>query len=125
MNSDLKSLEQKIREAKHGKEQSETELSRIKKAQNNKMAMQAGYEFVASVLLSAILGYFIDQWLGTAPLFLISLFLLGTCAGFLSIFRISKNLGMSVGYSQLHRDEKEANKSPNNNEAHSNERTKE
>ncbi|HOO82458.1 MAG TPA: AtpZ/AtpI family protein [Alphaproteobacteria bacterium] len=122
MNSDLKDLEKKIREAKHGKDPDAEELSRIRKAQNSKMAMQAGYEFVASVMLSAILGYFIDQWLGTAPLFLISLFLLGTCAGFLSIFRVSKNLGMGVGYSQLHRDEKDDNKAPN---ANSNERTEE
>ena len=113
MGNNLKDLEKKIHEARHGKEPSEEELSRIKKAQNSKMAMQAGYEFVASVLLSAVLGYFIDQWLGTTPLFLISLFLLGTCAGFMAIFRVSKNLGMSVGYSQLHQDEKDAKQSQN------------
>ena len=125
MNSDLKDLEKKIREARHGKEPDAEELSRIRKAQNSKMAMQAGYEFVASVMLSAILGYFIDRWLGTAPLFLISLFLLGTAAGFLSIFRVSKNLGMAVGYSQLHKEEKDANKAPNDNNTNSNERTEE
>ena len=114
MNSDsnLKDLEKKINEAKHGAEPSEDEALRIKRAHDNKAAMQAGYEFVASVLLSAILGYFIDQWLGTTPLFLILLFLLGTCAGFMAIFRLNKNLGMGVGYSELHSREKDANKSP-------------
>ncbi len=112
MSSDLKDLEKKIREAQHGAELSEEERLRIKRAHDNKAAMQAGYEFVASVMLSAILGYFLDQWLGTSPLFLISLFLLGTCAGFLSIFRMNKNLGMGVGYSQLHQQAKDANKSP-------------
>ena len=112
MSSDLKDLEKRIHEAQHGQELSPEELSRIKKAQNSKMAMQAGYEFVASVLLSAILGYFIDQWLNTTPFFLITLFLLGAGAGFMSIFRISKNLGAGVGYSQLHQEKKAANKAP-------------
>jgi len=112
MPSNLKDLEKKIHDAKHGTELSEAERLRIKRAHENKAAMQAGYEFVASVLLSAVLGYFIDQWLGTSPTFLISLFLLGTCAGFMAIFRMNKNLGMGVGYSQLHQQEKDANKSP-------------
>ncbi len=112
MPSNLKDLEKKIKEAQHGAEPSEDERLRIKRTHDNKAAMQAGYEFVGSVLLSAILGYFIDQWLGTTPLFLISLFLLGTCAGFMSIFRMNKNLGMGVGYSELHKREKDANKSP-------------
>ena len=112
MSSDLKDLEKKIHEAKHGAELSDEEKLRIKRAHDNKAAMQAGYEFVASVLLSAALGYFLDQWLGTSPLFLILLFLLGTGAGFMSIFRMNKKLGMSVGYSQLHSSEKDANKAP-------------
>ena len=75
MSSDLEDLEKKIHEAKHGAELSDEERMRIKRAHDNKAAMQAGYEFVASVLLSAVIGYFIDQWLDTAPIFLISLFL--------------------------------------------------
>lgn len=112
MPSDLKDLEKKIHDAKHGEALSEEERRRIRQAHNNKAAMQAGYEFVASVLLSAVLGYFLDQWLGTAPIFLISLFLLGTSAGFMAIFRLNKNLGMGVGYSELHKREKDANKAP-------------
>lgn len=118
MTDNLKDLEKKIHEARYGKTPSDEEALRIKKAQNSKMAMQAGYEFVASVMLSAVLGYFIDKWLGTAPLFLISLFLLGTCAGFLSIFRVSKNLGVGVGYSQLHQNEKDAKQSQKLNNTH-------
>lgn len=125
MNSDFEDLERKIREAKHGKDPNAQELSRIRQAQNAKMAMQAGYEFVASVLLSAVIGYFLDQWLNTAPLFLISLFLLGTAAGFLAIFRVSKNLGMGVGYSQLHQQRKDANKAPKDDNTNDIERTKE
>lgn len=118
MTDNLKDLEKKIHEARHGKEPSEKEAARIRQAQNSKMAMQAGYEFVASVMLSAVLGYFIDKWLGTAPLFLISLFFLGTGAGFMSIYRVSKNLGSSVGYSELHREEKDAKQSQKLNNTH-------
>ena len=112
MPADLKKLEQKIREAKRGKALSAQERRRIKQAHDNKAAMQAGYEFVASAVLAALLGYVIDQWLDTAPIFLISLFLLGTGAGFMAIFRMNNKLGAGVGYSQLHRREKSASKSP-------------
>ena len=112
MTEDLENLDKKIREARHGEELSAQEALRIKRAHENKAAMQAGYEFVASVLLSAVLGYFLDQWLGTSPLFLITLFLLGTCAGFMSIYRLNKNLGAGVGYSQLHQREKDAKNAP-------------
>lgn len=109
---DLNALEKKILEARNGGYLSEEEQKRITRAHQNKASMQAGYEFVASVLLSAVLGYFLDNWLGTSPAFLILLFLLGTCVGFMTLYRLSKNLDMSVGFSQLHQQEKDANKAP-------------
>ncbi|MCC6598253.1 MAG: AtpZ/AtpI family protein [Alphaproteobacteria bacterium] len=112
MNNDIQDLEQKIKEARYGKEADEQEKTRIRRELNNKAGMQAGMEFVASIGFSAFIGYWLDQWLGTMPLFFILLFMIGVGAGFLSIFRASKNLGSAVGYSELHKRRKEVRKAP-------------
>ncbi len=112
MNDDLENLERKIREARHGGEIDPAQQARIKRELNNKAGMQAGIEFVASIGVCAVIGYWLDQWLGIMPLFFIIMFMAGTGAGFMSIFRASKNLGAAVGYSELHKREKNAKKAP-------------
>lgn len=112
MSDDLENLERKIREARHGGEPDPAEQARIRRELNNKAGMQAGIEFVASIGICAVIGYWLDQWLGTMPLFSFLMFLAGTGAGFMSIYRASKNLGSAVGYSELHKREKDAKKAP-------------
>ena len=112
MNGDLDDLDRKIREARHGRELDPQEQARIRREMNNKAGMQAGIEFVASIGFCAFIGYWLDQWLGTMPAFSFVMFLVGTGAGFMSIYRASKNLGAAVGYSELHKREKDANKAP-------------
>jgi ATP synthase protein I len=48
---------------------------------------QAGIEVVAGVGGGALLGWVLDGWLGTRPLFLILLFVLGAAAGLLNAWR--------------------------------------
>jgi ATP synthase protein I len=56
-------------------------------------AMSLGFrvltEFVAAVGVAALVGWQIDKWLGTSPLFLLVLVLMGTAAGFWSVYRIA------------------------------------
>lgn len=47
-----------------------------------------GLELVVAVLIGAGGGYWLDQKLGTLPLFLLIGFVLGSAAGFLNIFRL-------------------------------------
>jgi ATP synthase protein I len=49
--------------------------------------LQVGIELVAGIAFGALLGYGLDRWLGTAPLFLIVLFILGGVAGTLNAYR--------------------------------------
>ncbi|HET6469479.1 MAG TPA: AtpZ/AtpI family protein [Geminicoccaceae bacterium] len=49
--------------------------------------LQVGIELVAGVGFGALLGYGLDRWLGTSPLFLIVLFVLGAAAGTLNAYR--------------------------------------
>jgi ATP synthase protein I len=61
-------------------------------------------ELVASVLVGAGLGYFLDQWLETKPLFLVLMVLLGFGAALMNIFRIMKGLDQAVGLGRAIRE---------------------
>ncbi len=78
------------------------------KPKNDDMAkgLRAGWEFVISVLAGAGLGYWVDTLLDTSPLFLILLLFLGMGAGFLNIYKITNNVGVSIGFSPLHKSKK-------------------
>jgi ATP synthase protein I len=56
-------------------------------------AMNLGFrvtgEFVAAVVVGALIGWPLDKWLGTTPLFLIVFVLFGAAAGFWNVYRIA------------------------------------
>jgi ATP synthase protein I len=56
-------------------------------------AMNLGFrvltEFVAAIVVSTLIGWQIDVWLKTGPIFLIVFLALGTAAGFLGVYRIA------------------------------------
>ena len=60
-------------------------------------AMGVGFriaiELVLAVFIGAIMGWFLDEWLGTSPFLLILFFFLGTAAGIMSVMRTAKTLG--------------------------------
>lgn len=103
---DLETLEEKI--------QAQQVKQKEASIQKN---VQISAEFVGPMLGGIIIGYFLDKWLETEPLFLISLFLLGVTAGFVSIYKISQNIGGQVGFSELHDREKEAKNAPKDPES--------
>lgn len=56
-------------------------------------AMSLGFrvltEFVAAVVVGTLIGWQIDTWAGTAPIFLLFFLVLGTVAGFMGVYRIA------------------------------------
>ncbi len=46
-------------------------------------------EFVAGIVVGALLGWQFDAWLGTKPIFLIIMLMFGTAAGFWNVYRIA------------------------------------
>ncbi len=56
-------------------------------------AMSLGFrvlsEFVAGIGVGAFLGWQLDMWLGTSPILLIIMLMLGTAAGFWNVYRIA------------------------------------
>lgn len=71
------------------REQSEADLS----GQSLGKAMNLGFrvlaEFVAAVVVGTLIGWQLDVWFHTGPILLIVFLILGTAAGFMSIYRLA------------------------------------
>jgi ATP synthase protein I len=68
MDPDLNDLDKKLEEASR-KHQPTPEQAR--NAENISTGMRAGTELVGSIVVGGAIGYFLDEWLGSKPLFLI------------------------------------------------------
>ena len=56
------------------------------------MLFNIGYYICASLLISMALGYYIDSYFGTGPLFLLLFIFIGIITGLLEIFNITKKM---------------------------------
>ena len=54
--------------------------------------MRLGTEFIAAVLVGAVAGYLLDQWLHTAPWIMLVLLLVGFAAGVLNVTRAAAEM---------------------------------
>lgn len=61
----------------------------LPKKYNSLTASRIVVEMFSGVLVGGGIGYYIDKWLGTLPLFFISLLLLGLAAAIINIYKLS------------------------------------
>ena len=54
------------------------------------MAFRIGIELVAAIFVATFVGYYLDKWLGTKPIFIIILFMVGVAAGIFNVVRSAK-----------------------------------
>ncbi|MCR9174466.1 MAG: AtpZ/AtpI family protein [Alphaproteobacteria bacterium] len=64
------------------------------------LAFRVGVELVAGVVVGGAIGYGLDRWLGTSPLFLIVMFFLGAGGGMMNVWRAAMGQGLAVGYAE-------------------------
>lgn len=88
---DLKRIDQRIKdltkkEAAVRKDKPESGFSYA-----TKTGFRVGTELLSGVLVGAALGYFLDKFLETQPLFLIIFLFLGGAAGILNVYRFAKS----------------------------------
>jgi ATP synthase protein I len=58
------------------------------RSHGHQWGLRVGTEIVASTVIGLGMGYYIDKWLDTRPLFLLVFFLFGVIAGFLNLYRV-------------------------------------
>lgn len=51
--------------------------------------MRAMGEFVGAIVVSALIGWQLDEWIGSGPAFLLGFLALGTAAGFWNVYRMA------------------------------------
>ncbi len=109
----LQNLDDKIKKFKaQGSAEENAESKQEREAHNMNAGMRAGAELVVSIGAGVFIGLLLDNWLETKPLFLIIFLLAGIGAGFMNIYRITQNMGSSVGFAALQKDEKDAKNAP-------------
>jgi ATP synthase protein I len=89
----VKDLDKKlgdVRSSATGRENAEEENGFSRRGMAYGLRM--GSELVAAVLVGGLIGYFLDQWLGTTPWLFLLFFVLGFAAGVLNVMRSFKRL---------------------------------
>ena len=59
---------------------------------------RVGTELLAGLIIGAGIGWTIDQWFNTTPLFLIIFFILGGAAGIYNLWRVLTGKGLTMGF---------------------------
>ncbi len=49
-------------------------------------------DFLSPIVVGIFLGFWLDRWSGTTPLFLLLLFFLGVAAGFWNLYRMAQRI---------------------------------
>jgi ATP synthase protein I len=62
------------------------------KRQSIGRALRLGTDLVAGVAVGGLIGFWLDRWFDTKPVWFIIFFLLGTAAGFLNVFRTAQQI---------------------------------
>ena len=88
----LRQLERKLA-AEDGGRESMTEEERGRRSSALGKAFRLSTELVAGVFVGGFLGWLLDRWLKTLPLFLVVFLLLGIAAGLLNAVREARRMG--------------------------------
>ena len=62
------------------------------------LAFRAGVELVAAFVVALGIGWLLDTWLGTKPLFLVVFFFLGAATAFMNVMRVARGMGLQIGF---------------------------
>lgn len=76
-------------------------------AQNDKQGLGAAYELIMTPIVCGSIGLGLDKLFSTAPVFFITLAILGLLAGFWRIYRVSQNIHTPLELKRLQQKQKQ------------------
>ena len=62
---------------------------------------RVGTELLAGLIIGAVIGWILDQWINTTPLFLVIFFITGGVAGIYNLWRVLTGKGLNMGFFKL------------------------
>ena len=100
----LSTLQQRINDAEDARKRAGDKTAKRAHLPADAMALvgRIATEMVAGIAVGGFLGWLLDTWLGTSPLFMIVLFFLGAGAGMMNIWRMASGHGLKIGYFDHH-----------------------
>lgn len=81
---------------------------------------RAGVELVGAVIGGGLIGWGLDYFFGTSPILFLLFLILGVITGFYNIYKITQNIGTSVGFKPLHDQQKNAKQAAKHANPHDN-----
>lgn len=67
-------------------------------------AVRAATDLAAALFVGGFLGYWLDRWLGSAPLGMIFFLFIGFAAGFLNLYRSQTGQDFKIGFKRKTRE---------------------
>lgn len=102
--SNLDDLQKKIKAAQHKLEPEPENNSKVSEGLNTGMRILT--ELIGTIGISGLIGYGLDKWFGTAPIFLLIFLLLGIITVFYNMMKFLRGYGQNIGYTDLQNETK-------------------
>ena len=103
--NDLDKFNEKLLKARGEDKETLAHKKQLETEGESRQGIQTGVELVGAIFIPTVMGYFIDGYFDTRPVFMLILFFLGICTGFYNVYRISQNMGTAVGVKNDKKDE--------------------
>lgn len=90
MKARLEALSAALDKRQHDQlDQAEAESANLRTGRAMSLGFRVLSEFVAGIIVGALMGWQLDEWLGTKPVLLIIMTMFGTAAGFWNVYRLA------------------------------------
>ncbi len=96
--SPLRDLDERLRQLRNQVEPVVTKTAAGEPTTGLGVAFTATTYLVTGIAVGAGLGWMLDAWLGTSPGLFVVFFFLGAASGILNVYRMTKGMGMALGY---------------------------
>lgn len=100
----IKSELNAIKDSKNKAEKKQT--AKDADSESLSVGLRAGAELITSIAAGGLIGYALDNWLETKPIFLIAMLILGVITGFINVWRTTQNIGYQVGFKDINNRDK-------------------